>query len=415
MKVLDKPVATKQAAFATTNKIICNYCKKEGHTEAVCRKKRDAKTSASTIACRAWDPKTKTCAWENRTSGKCKFLHPPPPSANAVEEDPAPAPAQPVFMVTFEKQKRKRQTQAPTNSISQLIYKTLTKAAGPAGNLWVIDGAATINLANGVGCVPGSIKAFTTILEVVGQTKITCETIADYVIPSFLPGGGYGPEIALSGVPILPSLKYNLLSERKCTENGQSVIKTGPNCWILAKDTQFTEAVAVLAKEPPLYFLGTTQELADRVKVCTWQQNLAMPRQDSRTSHANLGGDKNKCHQKCHQKSQQQGNEEKATAGQAFLQNTQTNTNQGSINIDIAKNSKNKDKSTNPLQTLANNNKDDFALSTHNYTQQNTSKIQLWHERLGHIHYESVAKLLNGKGDILRKLLPGEKHALISP
>ena len=43
MKIIDKPVAARHAAFQTTGRTsigICNYCKKKGHHEHECRKKK---------------------------------------------------------------------------------------------------------------------------------------------------------------------------------------------------------------------------------------------------------------------------------------------------------------------------------------------------------------------------------------
>jgi hypothetical protein len=39
--------------------------------------------------------------------------------------------------------------------------------------------------------------------------------------------------LKLKNVPILPSIRYNLLAEHDCTAMGMSVIKEKDFCWIL--------------------------------------------------------------------------------------------------------------------------------------------------------------------------------------
>ena len=110
-------------------------------------------------------------------------------------------------------------------------YQTISARTGElvTPNLPVFDGAATTNLSNGIGCVPGTKKSLVTTIEVVGRTHIRCEEVADFSIEAWANGVKIGGFV-LKEVPILKSLKYNLISKKYFTAKRISVIKTGREC-----------------------------------------------------------------------------------------------------------------------------------------------------------------------------------------
>ena len=59
---------------------------------------------------------------------------------------------------------------------------------------------------------PEQKKPKNTLIEVVGQTKIHAE-VADYEITVYLSKTSEGTPLILKEVPILPNLKYNLISD----------------------------------------------------------------------------------------------------------------------------------------------------------------------------------------------------------
>ncbi len=273
MKLLNVSVPSKGAAYSFTkapNSNFCVFCKKPNHTIAECHranmspeeKKRKAEERKK-IVCKQWNPATQVCTWERNRQRKCGYLH--PGQANAVNSVQEPEEDEPeiAWMFTANTKPTKPKRNKPIKpSIQGRVYKTITNRTGDPKwtQKWVLDGAATINLSNGQGFSPGTKRTKTTTIEVVGQTRIECSEVANFSIPTYLPDGSKGDTIVLHDVPILKTLKYNLLSERYFTSLGYSIIKTGQNCWILNGTT--VKCVAHLAEKPTLYFLGSTPEIA---------------------------------------------------------------------------------------------------------------------------------------------------------
>ena len=188
MKLIDKPGVTRQTAMQTIAKptIVCRYCKKPGHTINECLK---AKSKPRVdVPCRSWNPLTKTCTWEKSTGGKCKFKH-TYESASSVESESPDSDGIAWMISTREKPKK--------NTIAKEVFKTLQSGGAKVWkNHWVIDGAATVNLSNGINFIPGTKRAKSTIIEVVGRNQIECAEVADYSIEIYLPSGT-GPLLCL--------------------------------------------------------------------------------------------------------------------------------------------------------------------------------------------------------------------------
>jgi hypothetical protein len=137
--------------------------------------------------------------------------------------------------------------------------------------VWVIDGAATISISNGQGCVKGSLRSKQTILEVVGQTRIICDQVCDHVLDCYTPKGTT-KQITLKNIPVLKKIRYNLLSEKDCTEQGLAIVKEGEKCWLLDTNSEI-HAVASLSPTLGLYFVAMDQKVADEVSECPFQRN----------------------------------------------------------------------------------------------------------------------------------------------
>ena len=371
MKLIDKPSATRQTAFNVTSKF-CHYCKKNGHLISECLTKvrqskiTRPKTRDNPVECRSYNPQTGVCAWEQRNKGaKCNFLHKQQNVHLLEDNESADADAhsvpQPTFMITFAPEQKRCRSQPTAPAIQRQIYTTITRAKGTAiANNWVIDGAATINISNGVGAIPGSIRQHTTILEVVGKQKITCHEVADFSIEVYLPDGSRGANIELKNVPILHNIKYNLISESQLQA---SVIKTGRDCWIKSDDDQLL-AVAKLAQEPRLFFLATTPDRARMVGRCPWTPVQPIPSLHQATPPVTPppATPPPVAPLLC----------EPSQVDEELKEQGYTRANKYHVNTQIAQH-------------------------THTYNSQNMSKLQLWHERLGHLNFEATAKMLRIK------------------
>ena len=150
------------------------------------------------------------------------------------------------------------------------IFQTISARGGEIAepDLWVLDGAVTTNLSNGIGFIPGTKRPSTTTIEVVGRTHIKCLEVADFMIDAWKDGAKVG-EFILRAVPILKTLKYNLISEKYFTSKRLSVIKTGRDCWLLDEHSGVV-GTAYLAQAPPLYFFANSSNISARVSKCPW-------------------------------------------------------------------------------------------------------------------------------------------------
>ena len=83
-------------------------------------------------------------------------------------------------MFTNESESQQPQLPFVTNEIFQNITANTGTPIVPG--LWVLDGAATTNLSNGIGFIPGTKKNHVTIIEVVGKSQLKCDEIADFLI-----------------------------------------------------------------------------------------------------------------------------------------------------------------------------------------------------------------------------------------
>jgi hypothetical protein len=272
MKILNPTTTAKGTAFYVSKQTTtCNYCKKSGHIIKDCPTKpplspEERKRREERRVCRTWNDTTKICRYEKDTGKKCRFKH--PNSVNSVQEADADPDSDPNIVWMFTSTRLR--VPPPRNVIQGTTFNILTSRPKDRtwAQKWIIDGAATINLSNGVGYLPGTKKSKLTVIEVVGQAKVECYEVADFDIPTFLPDGSASDILHLKEIPILRTLKYNLISEKQFTSLGLSILKTDRNCWIVSRST--LKSVAYLASSPSLYFLGTTPTIAQMVKPCPW-------------------------------------------------------------------------------------------------------------------------------------------------
>jgi hypothetical protein len=420
MKLIDKPITTKQAAYQTVSKVpTCNYCKKPGHSVNECRKPKIKPI------CRGWDPKTKVCQYEKRTSRKCSFRH-NDGSVSSVEEGEE---NDIVWMFTNSTLRKPPREQSVKNVINHQVFKTMTSKANISyANQWVLDGAATINLSNGEGHIPGTKRSKETIIEVVGRSKIICSEVANFNIPIFLPNGSRGKDIFLQDVPILKILKYNLISEGHFTKDSFSVIKTGKNCWIM-NPTNEVLCVGHTATVPSLCFLGTNPEIAKKVGDCPWSSALQVNiaeclKTETKAALVDVDVDGKESPENLRQV------KSLPTSRSEIWQNLCLEENQSAFFADgsaldeahwlkigtekqwtTSAQASTAQPSHGPLvcttcdsQSSGENN--NFCLHTHTFTNNTTNELSLWHQRLGHLNFDSVCRILN---------LPQPKKAIFCP
>ena len=216
MKLLDRPVVPRQTAFqVSTPTTTCTHCKQAGHKWKECPEKKKQRDERAKTLCRSWNASERLFYFEKRTGRKCGYKH-PSESVGSIEAQEPPFQREIAWMF------HEPRTVPSKKAIKSEVYKTITGRAGDRcfDDKWVMDGGATTNLSNGIGFIPGTKKSKTTIIEVVGQTKITCSEVADYELPIFLSKTEKGTPLVLKEVPILPNLKYNLISESSSPRKG---------------------------------------------------------------------------------------------------------------------------------------------------------------------------------------------------
>ena len=359
MRTMEKEASTvvKHAAFqAVAKQPFCTYCKKSGHIIKDCTKTKTRK--AVDIVCGKWNKITKLCDYESKTGFKCKFKHSDEAAHLVIDEQPCDGIA---WMV---------------GAVGEWVIENMTGSAKE--NYWVLDGGATINLSNGHGFIPGTRKSKKTIIEVVGGAKITSIASADYKIDCFVPGKKTSSSVTLYGVPIVPTLKYNLVAERTLLDAGWKVHKAGTNCWITEQGS--LKAVCHTAKSPALSFLATTSTIAEMVEECP------------------VGYLFSEVEKRSVQMVEVHSSKAKPMAepiGVNLLCANFADSKNKPVFYPLAHSERQNAISLEPFPQKDVQAKENVVFHTHQFG--NSDTLTLWHERLGHLNFASVARMLNIK------------------
>ena len=90
MKLIDHPIAAKQAAFSAVSSApprqtafprqtpiarTCPYCNDGGHLFRDCPRKRSDIQKGTVKACTTWNARTRLCAWGAKTGKRCSYKH----------------------------------------------------------------------------------------------------------------------------------------------------------------------------------------------------------------------------------------------------------------------------------------------------------------------------------------------------